>query len=104
MEGQDMAPGVTNIISELAPDAKILPIRIAFGYGGNSTQQLKRALQYILNKKEEGINITKVNMSYELGSANVEELKPLLIKVTDSGINFIKSADNNSQELPSDIK
>ncbi|MCR5421296.1 MAG: S8 family serine peptidase [Lachnospiraceae bacterium] len=87
----------TAAVNGKSASAKILPVKVTDSEGKILLSYVLKALNYIKEKNEEGLNIRVINLS--LASKNeLKAIEPLLSELYNDGIMIIAAASNNNTD------
>ncbi len=85
---------VAGIIAHIAPDAKILPIRVLDSNGRGNVYLLAYAIEWAINQ---GVDVINLSLGTDVDS---RLLKDKVQEAVDHGIVVIAAAGNNNSEIP----
>jgi subtilisin family serine protease len=84
-------------IAGVAPNVKIMPIRVLNARGEGDVAGLMRGIRYVIDAKKRGINVRVINASLG-GGDRVTGLDDLLKEANQAGIVFVAAAGNESND------
>ena len=89
------SPILHDFPSGVAPGAKLIVCRIAEG-GVSYNVAILKALQDIQGKKERGVQVDIVSISYDCGEEGQQEIKSKIEELTEMGITFVAAVGNSA--------
>jgi len=86
---------VAGVIKRVAPDAKLIPIRVFDGNGGSSSYDVANAIRYAISQ-----SVDIINMSFGSYSSN-PIVQEAVADAVSAGITLVAAAGNDNANLPS---